>query len=300
MNFYCGFYSELKELKKQDSDSNFGFLENLRVTSESSAHNFLHGCCDEFAAMLSEIYGYEIECVRNADDRLIHAYCISYIGDEKAYIDIRGITTDPKSFFSEFENELTYYPPDDSILVLDEDGCEVEAAREIWANKDELFDGEYEKWDDPEIKEFIKDYGDYYNTDKYLSLYKCKACGVEFEANDSEDHEWFAYCGEEELWGHLQSFHPAIFEECRDWETPFMLEEYFDHVIKRRSNVMEHNINKGCIDSENKHRDLDAIINDAKNTLLSRKGPDDGGPGGAGAPAREMEPKRDLPDAISR
>ena len=97
MSFSCGFYNELTELKKFDSDAEFGFLENTKITSENNAFNFLHGCCDEFAAMLSDVYGYKIECVRNANHRLIHAYCVSEIGEIKAYID-------KKLFFEEFEN----------------------------------------------------------------------------------------------------------------------------------------------------------------------------------------------------
>ena len=135
---------DLRKLNKSDVNANFRFLKNFDVTSETDAYGFLHGCCEEFAAILSDVYGYEIECVRNANGRNIHTYCVSYIGDEKAYIDVRGITTDKKLFFEEFENELTYYAAKDTILVEDDEVYEIEAEVEMWACKDELFDGEFE------------------------------------------------------------------------------------------------------------------------------------------------------------
>lgn len=166
-NVSNGFYVELDELQKKDQDANFGFLGNTDVTSESNAYNFLHGCCDEFAAMLSYLYGYNIEAVRNGVGRLIHAYCISEVNGEKAYIDIRGITTDAALFFDEFKNEL-YFSPDGDIYVEDEDGYDVVAGREIWPNNDELFDGDYEGWVDNEIVTFIKVNSRYYD----LNLFK--------------------------------------------------------------------------------------------------------------------------------
>ena len=81
ISFSFGFYEELKNLKEDAPNADFGFLRNLDVTSETTAFGFIHGCCEEFAAMLADAYGYEIECVRNANHRLIHAYCVSYIGD---------------------------------------------------------------------------------------------------------------------------------------------------------------------------------------------------------------------------
>ena len=158
-----GFYVELDKLREEYPGADFGFLENTEVTGETHAHGFLHGCCDEFAAMLSEMYGYEIECVRNAEGRLIHAYCIAELEGKKAYIDVRGTTTDPVLFFEEFENELTYFPEDGSIMVLNEDLYEVEARIETWKNKDAFFDGEYEGWEDEDIKRFIREQRDYYN-----------------------------------------------------------------------------------------------------------------------------------------
>lgn len=46
---------------------------------------------------------------------------------------------------------------------------------------------------------------------------KCKACGTEIDLED-----------EEGLWGHLQLDHEDLFEECMDWETPDMIEEFYE------------------------------------------------------------------------
>ena len=167
-----GFYKELDELKEKEKCAGFGFLKNLDIGDET-AYRYLHGDCADFAAMLNEVYGYPIECVRHPDDdnvrgKLIHAYCVADFNGEKAYIDVRGITTDPKRFWEEFENELTYFPKDGSIYTVDDEGYEVSAELEIWENKDVLFDGDYEGWTDEEIKKFIFDYGDYYDIEKTI------------------------------------------------------------------------------------------------------------------------------------
>ena len=162
MTMHNGFYKELDELRKDDPEADFGCLENVDVTPDRNAFRFLHGFCDEFAAMLSDVYGYEIEAVRHFDEdgfggKLIHAYCVSEIAGEKAYIDIRGITTDVEKFFEAFENEVTYYP-DGELWDL-----EGQATMERWASKDELFDGDYEGWSNEDIRQFIFNNGSYYN-----------------------------------------------------------------------------------------------------------------------------------------
>lgn len=296
MDFSCGFYADLAELQQANANATFGFLKDTRVTSESSAYNFLHGSCADFAAILSDVFGYEIECVRNADHRLIHAYCVSHIGDEKAYIDIRGITTDPERFFSEFENELTYYSPTGEILVEDEDGFELNGELEIWSNKEAGFDGEFEGWDDPEIESFIRSHADYYDSGQYINVFRCKTCGSEFEEIDDEDFAWFEDYGEEALWGHIQLDHPELYQECQTWETPDMLEVYYEHSIEKKVTEMER-MNSSFVKAEEQSRTLDAIISDARDVLNSRKGPDDGAPG---APARENELPQKTIDAISR
>lgn len=170
-----GFYNELDELNNEDNNANFGFLENIIVSEEDNAFNFLHGDCGLFAAMLSDIYGYEIECIRETDDdgfpcKLIHAYCVANINNEKAYIDVRGITTDSVLFYEEFENQITYFKETNSFLFVDYEGYEKYAIVEHFKCKDEMFDGDLEGWTDGDIKKFIYNYRDYYDVEKVLSL----------------------------------------------------------------------------------------------------------------------------------
>lgn len=271
MAFQYGFYQEREELRRDDAAATFGLLDNIQVTNESSAYNFLHGCCDEFAATLSDIFGYEIECVRNADGRLIHAYCVSYIGDEKAYIDIRGITTDPGLFFEEFNREAYYYPPTGSLLVEDEDGREVDAGVETWASRSSLFDGEYEDWSDPQIQAFVKGYKDYYDSSKFMSVFKCKDCGSEFVADDPEDRSWFADYGEEALWGHLQVDHPEVYEEYQNLETPDMLEVCFEHLIVKNNRALA--VEYGATSRTPSQSPLDTQI-EAANSILRASTPE--------------------------
>lgn len=55
--------------------------------------------------------------------------------------------------------------------------------------------------------------------------YICKLCGEVFHCENERD---FDSNVEEELWGHLQTDHEEEFEECQDWDTPYMIDEYFD------------------------------------------------------------------------
>lgn len=268
MNFCFGFYNELNNLKTADADADFGFLENVDVTSESNAYDFLHGCCEEFAAMLADAYGYEIECVRNANNRLIHAYCISYIGDEKTYIDVRGITTDKVLFFKEFEDELTYCAERDSFTVVNEDGYELGAIFETWSGKSELFHGEFAEWEDSDIERFIADNSSYYDSNRFASVFICKECSKEFVAED-DDHEWFYTWGEEDLWGHLQMEHPEIFEENQTLETPDMVEIFYEHVIRSRGAVAKR-LDQVVSDVEKARRENSAL-NGPKNETDKNK-----------------------------
>lgn len=172
-----GFYNELDKLKKEDVEADFGFLENISVSDEDNAFNFLHGDCGLFAAMLSDIYGYEIECIRETQDddspgKLIHAFCVTTLNNKKAYIDVRGITTDSDIFYKEFENQITYLKDSNAFLFIDDEGYEKEAIVEHFKCKDELFGGDLEGWSDDDIKRFIYDYRDYYNINKVRSLFQ--------------------------------------------------------------------------------------------------------------------------------
>lgn len=158
-----GFYSELDKLRLEDPHADFSFLEQIKVTDDRDAHQFLHGFCDDFAAALSEVFGYEIESVRHWEvpgltGSLIHVYCIAELHGEIAYIDIRGITTDAELFFEEFENEVTYDPRNDELFDL-----EGPAVVEFWDCKDALFEGRYQGWSNEQIKAFILENEPFFN-----------------------------------------------------------------------------------------------------------------------------------------
>ena len=112
---------------------------------------FLHGLCGIFAIALHEIFGYELSWVLDdlEDDEedgdfdpwrhLVHIYCEAESGDEDAYIDVRGITTDEETFFDEFRDFFTegsfgYGLPVDTIrdrIIEDMSEEEYAAAYEI-------------------------------------------------------------------------------------------------------------------------------------------------------------------------
>lgn len=158
-----GFYRVLDSWREEEPELTFAFLKEIMVTS-FGAYAFLHGMCTSFAATLSDVFGYQIESVRHFeeddcyDGNLIHTYCVSNINEKKAYIDIRGITTDPELFFAEFANEATYYP-DDEEMWDSEGPCKFE----FWENKNDLFDGDYQDWSDDRIRDFVLRYHDYYD-----------------------------------------------------------------------------------------------------------------------------------------
>lgn len=65
-----------------------------------------------------------------------------------------------------------------------------------------------------------------YDTDTDDScVFRCSICGAEFECESDEDFDDYV---EQELWGHIQMNHEEEFEECQDWETPDMIEEYYE------------------------------------------------------------------------
>lgn len=60
--------------------------------------------------------------------------------------------------------------------------------------------------------------------------YECKYCGalIEFEAEDFNCNGSFHPDGEELLWEHIQFEHEDVFEEVKNLETPYMIEECYD------------------------------------------------------------------------
>lgn len=105
-----GYYEELRILLEEDGqeDATFEFMENEVYDTPNSAYDYLHGLCPDFAIALADEFGYKIETIHDSNGNLIHAYCISEYAGKKAYIDIRGITTNPNLFYEDFEDWLTY------------------------------------------------------------------------------------------------------------------------------------------------------------------------------------------------
>lgn len=110
-----GFYEELDSLLEDvDSYTDFGFMENEFLGREPSglpfsAYDFLHGFCNVFAEVLSEEFGYKVECLYNEDGSLIHAYCINESPlNGIVFIDVRGTTSSYEELIEEFEDECTF------------------------------------------------------------------------------------------------------------------------------------------------------------------------------------------------
>ena len=103
---HTGYYLDLINLRKDCPEADFGYLENEFAGTSISAATFLHGYCDSFACELSRAFGYGIEEIRDYENHLIHAYCVVDTGASRAYIDIRGITTNAEAFFAEFEDYI--------------------------------------------------------------------------------------------------------------------------------------------------------------------------------------------------
>lgn len=114
-HFYKGFYQDYFDLKdcynNEEDFEGFYFMENICESFDSDDLNpidlwkYIHGYCDEFAMMLSKLYGYEIKLAFEGDGfhTLIHAWCQV----DEYFIDVRGITNDSDLFFSEYDMRNT-------------------------------------------------------------------------------------------------------------------------------------------------------------------------------------------------
>lgn len=63
-----------------------------------------------------------------------------------------------------------------------------------------------------------------------MPTYKCKHCNkiIDFEPYEFNGDGYFHPDGEELLWGHIQLEHENLFEEVKNLETPYMIEECYD------------------------------------------------------------------------
>lgn len=156
---YNGYYLELEEIQKEHSDASYGFLENTEVGDYYSLYDFLHGHCDEFAAALSDYYGYAVEYILDSSNVLVHAYCVTEVGGDRAYIDVRGITTDSELFFKEFEDFCTYDKDNDCFFDLSGE-CKVFGHKntcEMYGDEDRVPN------QDKDLVEFFKRNNSYYD-----------------------------------------------------------------------------------------------------------------------------------------
>lgn len=157
---YNGFYKELDEIKADGvPEANFGFLENVAVGDSYNLYDFLHGHCDQFAAALSDYYGYEIEYVVSNVDVLIHAYCVDNIEGVKAYIDARGITTNAEMFFDEFA-DWCEYDADTGELYDSVGECQIARFKDT---REMYSDDSRELNQDKDLVEVFKNYNSYYD-----------------------------------------------------------------------------------------------------------------------------------------
>ena len=76
-------------------------LKNEPSAEGHTPYDFLHGCCDVFAIILHEKYGYSLEYVEWLG--LVHAYCVAKHDNREYYIDVRGVCSDYNTFFKEFD-----------------------------------------------------------------------------------------------------------------------------------------------------------------------------------------------------
>ena len=151
-----GFYRELEEMRADGmEEADVGFLENVSVGDAYHLYDFLHGCCDQFAAALSDYFGYEIEYVVGNDGNLIHAYCVKEMKDGTVcYIDARGITTDAEAFFDEFVDWCSYRKGE----IFDLEGeCLVRRFKDV----NEMHASGYVR--DEDLYQFLKDNRSYYD-----------------------------------------------------------------------------------------------------------------------------------------
>lgn len=170
-NICNGFYKELSELREQGlEEASFGFLENVAVGDYFNLYDFLHGHCDEFAAALSDYYGYFVEYILDTSNVLIHAYCVTEIDGDKVYIDARGITTDSELFFDEFADFCTYDNVSGKFYDLKGECCVLSHK-----NTREMFGDENRKPNqDGDLVRFLKLNNSYYDVNLFKEKFFMK------------------------------------------------------------------------------------------------------------------------------
>ena len=84
-----------------------------------SLFSFFHGSCWEYAMFLKKQHpDWKIRCIRRGTfwDPVIHAFCTFTKDGVLHFADARGITYDPKEFFSDFVGGKTMYLESDETI----------------------------------------------------------------------------------------------------------------------------------------------------------------------------------------
>lgn len=165
---HCGFYEEPDSLLKDFEEPDWFFLENIggeyevyanNMCSDGinrnfqiSAYDFLHGCCNEFAYMLNEKYGYPVFEIKGEEGNLIHSFARVDTDSKHYFIDVRGITTDYSEFISEFEDWTDEETSIENTFPVDLQN-EGERERNTPSKENREF-----------IEKLFSDYGDYYSS----------------------------------------------------------------------------------------------------------------------------------------
>lgn len=95
---------------------------------------------------------------------------------------------------------------------------------------------------------------------EFEKVCKCKACGTEIDIED-----------EEGLWGHLQMEHEEIFEECMDWDTPDVIDEYYDVLSVIKVTELDEGIGE-VLTLEAARKDIVEYLGQQENDYFSERG----------------------------
>lgn len=110
----------------QGRNDGYEFMERIALNNGLivNGHQYLHGCCDDFARLLADKYEYKIVYAIDKDEEgyyyLLHAFAkVEHMG-VTYYIDVRGTTTDLATILEEFDwsEELFYMEFNDSSEAL--------------------------------------------------------------------------------------------------------------------------------------------------------------------------------------
>ena len=134
---YENIYSSLEEIEFDECYIIPNDIDNSDECPYSSALDFLHGACHLFAYMLYQLFGYEVFKIKTENNDNIHWYAQKIHQGKKAYIDVRGATTDYDEFILEFKESMgTDY---EIIKRNKEQDVELQEFNDFWSNTGKVF-----------------------------------------------------------------------------------------------------------------------------------------------------------------